>query len=108
MTNAFLAEFDAIATAAFADAGMADAAQFVALPLATPIPCTVYVDRGMQDVGEMAISKNSLVTITAFRAEIPMPSINVSEFVIGAEAFVVADIAANSDESRIVCIVRPK
>lgn len=108
MSNSFLAEFDALAAGAFADAGMADAAQFRFDRNAALSNCTVYVDRGMQDVGDQAVRKNPLITITSFRAEIPVPKINESEFVVGGETFVVVAQADNSDESRTVNTVRPK
>ncbi|MBN8740731.1 MAG: hypothetical protein BGP24_14625 [Lysobacterales bacterium 69-70] len=110
MTNAFLAEFDALAREAFADAGMADRAEYRASPSATPVPdCIVLVDRGMQDVGDAATVKNPLITITAFRDQIgSAPVVNQASFEIGVERFVVVGIADNSDESRHVCVVRPQ
>lgn len=108
MTNRSLAEIDALCAEAFRDAGMADAATYVRQTGDTPIPCTVLVDRGLQDVGDVARKKNPLVAVTAFLAEIQMPIVNVSEFTVESETVVVADIADNSDESRVVCTVRPK
>lgn len=110
MSNAFLSEFDALARAAFVDAGMADRAEYRASPTATPVvDCVVLVDRGMQDVGDQARAKNPLITITAFRDQIGgVPAVNAASFAVGAESFLVVGIADNSDESRHVCVVRPQ
>lgn len=107
MTNAFLARFDALARQSFARAGVADAATFKLTPASDPVACTVYVDRGMQDVGDQAVTKNALVTIKAFRDQIQEPRIRQSVFTVGSETFTVDALADNSDESMIVCIVRP-
>lgn len=115
MTNPFLSEFDALARDAFADAGSAErdrpgnAVRYIPAPGADPVPCTLYVDRGMQDVGDAARVKNPLITITAFRDQIGgVPTVNAAAFVVGAERFTVVGIADNSDESRHVCVVRPQ
>lgn len=115
MTNPFLAAFDALARDAFADAGSAERdrpgyeVRYIPTPGATPVPCAVYVDRGMQDVGDQARAKNPLITITAFRDQIGgVPAVNAAVFVVGAERFMVVGIADNSDESRHVCVVRPQ
>lgn len=61
--DAFLRAFDAHAFAAFFSAGLADAASYLppeSAPLATPVPCTVLVDRDVVDFDAEAVGSTSL------------------------------------------------
>lgn len=49
--NAFLAEFDPLAHEAFAAAGLADVCSYTA-PAGTPVERRVYVNSGVQSLGE--------------------------------------------------------
>ena len=56
--KAFLAELDASMHAAFAGAGMADHGQYTPKG-GTAIHCDVYVDRSVQDLGELGQSRGA-------------------------------------------------
>lgn len=102
MTNAFLAEFDAIAREAFGDAGMADRAEYRASPSATPVPdCIVLIDRQVKQSDGMGgvVFIANCVRITAFRDQIPgQPPIGAL-FTVGTETFRVKQYEVG-DESR--------
>lgn len=69
MSNAWLADFDAIAHSAFADAGIADTGTYrataVAAPFAQPIRC--MVDRSAQQFGTQQQAGTGEVLITLIR-----------------------------------------
>jgi hypothetical protein len=51
--KAFLAGLDADIHASLAAAGLADTGLYTAKGSSTQVPCSVYVGRGMQDVGDL-------------------------------------------------------
>ncbi|WP_298580591.1 hypothetical protein [uncultured Luteimonas sp.] len=65
--RAFLQAFDAAAFGTFAAAGIADAAEYLApdaAPGAPAVPCTVLVDRNVEDFGD------DIAPVSAFRTRI--------------------------------------
>lgn len=67
----FMQEFDAAAFAAFADAGLADSAQYLAPGAAAALPCTVQIDRDVRDFGMDGAPVNTGYTLVTFqRAEV--------------------------------------
>lgn len=72
--RAFLQAFDAAAFGAFAAAGIADAAEYLApaaAPDAVPVPCTVLVDRDVADYGD------EVAPVSVFRTRITFQLIEV-------------------------------
>ena len=72
---AFLRAFDAAAFGAFAAAGIADAAEYLApnaAPGYPPTPCTVLVDRDVEDFGE------DVAPVSAFRTRITFQRLEVT------------------------------
>lgn len=75
MSNAFLAEFDAIAHSMFADAGTADTGTYNAMTDgAADVPARVRVDEGQQLVGDFARVPGKTASITLLRADVPSPA----------------------------------
>jgi hypothetical protein len=73
--RAFLQAFEAAAFGAFAAAGIADAAEYLApdaAPDAVPVPCTVLVDRNVEDFGD------EVAPVSAFRTRITFQVIEVA------------------------------
>lgn len=73
--RAFLQAFDVAAFGAFAAAGIADAAEYLApdaAPDALPVPCTVLVDRNVEDFGE------DIGPVSAFRTRITFQVLEVT------------------------------
>lgn len=111
MTNAFLAEFDALARDAFVGAGMADSAVYRSTPSAPAVNCTVLVDRSVEradEIGNVVVIGNA-VRITAFRDQIAArPPLN-AQFVLdpsGANEVLTVGEIERADESRWVCLCR--
>lgn len=117
---AFLRQFDADAFAGFAAAGIADAATYLspealqaidaydpddpdAVPPPLPVPCTVTVDRDVENFGDDRAPVSTLTTRIAFqRAEVaPAQRGRVTlldELGLPAETFVLVE-RARADES---------
>lgn len=108
MTNPWLAEFDAIARDAFADAGIAErvAATYTPAGSSTPIACTLLIDRGVIPVGiDPSQVTSPQIVITAYRDQIGAVLARGAKFVLGAETFTV-DSIARADESAVQCVVK--
>jgi hypothetical protein len=87
MSNAFLADFDAIAHSAFADAGIADTGTYTGIaPGATPIPVRVMVDDDVAQVGELSRLPGTWARITLLRADVAAPA-RGARVVVGAQTF---------------------
>ena len=61
--KAFLADLDVSMHAAFADAGMADHGQYTPKG-GTAVPCDVYVDRTVQEVGDLGQMRAPRIEVT--------------------------------------------
>lgn len=72
MSNPFLAAFDEIAHAAFADAGLADAGLYRLAP-AAGIACRVMIDRAPVIQGEVSGSYSSVPEASIMLADVPDP-----------------------------------
>lgn len=103
MTNAYLARFALAADHVFKRAGMADDATYKATPHATPVPCTIYVERDVQQVGQDMQTADTVTTLRVSSAVVDRPPIG-STFTVGSETFVVEKIES-SDEAYHLCIV---
>lgn len=64
---AYLRDFDAMAFAALADCGLADAAIYRATITATPVDCTVLVDREVRDFGDDVAPVSTAYTRVIFQ-----------------------------------------
>lgn len=103
MTNPALSQITSDVVSAFLDAGMADAATFAINAIATPVACTVLVDRDMQLAGYESRVANRTVAITCMTAQTGVP-VRGSVFVVGAERWVV-DSIVEQKEDIAVCLV---
>lgn len=75
MTNAWLADFDAIAHEALAGAGIADTATYTGITVgAAPIPVRVMVDEDVAQVGDLSRLPGSWARITLLRADVAVPA----------------------------------
>lgn len=73
--RAFLQAFDAAAFSAFAAAGLADAAEYLppyAMPGTPAAPCTVLVDREVEDFGD------EVAPVSTFRTRITFQRLEVT------------------------------
>ncbi|QHG87934.1 hypothetical protein ACCQ13_14685 [Xanthomonas sp. NCPPB 1638] len=67
----FMQEFDAVAFAAFAESGLADAAQYLAPGDDVALPCTVQIDRNVRDFGSDSVPVSTgFILVTFQRAEV--------------------------------------
>jgi len=73
--RAFMQAFDAAAFSLFATAGLADAAEYLApdaAPGTLPAPCTVLVDRDVEDFGD------EVAPVSTFRTRITFQRLEVT------------------------------
>lgn len=105
--RAFLADFDAMAHASFAAAGMADTGLYTApgmLPPAeeggepTPHPavgCDVYVDRNTQALGETQQFKAGRVEVAFVLGSMPVAPARGGQIVVDGDSYILADELSN-------------
>lgn len=99
----FLQEFDDFAFEEFLDAGLADSAMYYPKPPAgggpapEPVPCTVLVDRNVEDFGDDAAPVSALRTRVTFQRAQVEPD-GGARVVVDGEAFTLAG-RARQDES---------
>lgn len=104
MTNAFAAQFEAIAHAKFQAAGVADLAVYAA-PDSDPISnVRVYVDRGVQTYGVDLSVVVPQTQISILRADVNMP-VRSATLTIGAEVFTLDQAVNTEDEGRTTWVV---
>jgi hypothetical protein len=108
MSNAWLADFDAIAHSAFADAGIADTAL-----LRTPqgvehgeVRC--MVTRGVQNLTDLGSVTSPETLVDLLREDLPAGVSAGWQLQLGAELFVLDGAHLSSDESLIRYAVRAK
>jgi len=95
MSNAWLAEFDAIAFPAFAGSGLADSAEYTPAAGGTATPCTVMVDLAVQrPPGQFAGAGRDRITFML--AEVEPES--EGTLVIGSTSYVLFELDS-ADES---------
>jgi hypothetical protein len=102
----FLRDMDATLAAAFADAGMADAATYTPPGGGPAVPCMVYVDRDVQPytVDQMDVATPRTV-VTFLLAEVANPQhAGTVTLTATAESFQL-DAELRRDESRVVWVV---
>jgi hypothetical protein len=102
----FLRDMDATLAAAFADAGIADAATYTPPGGGSPVPCTVYVDRDVQvytvDQTDVATMRTA---VTFMLAEVANPQrAGTVTLTATGESFEL-DAEQRRDESRVVWVV---
>lgn len=104
MTNSFITEFDALAHAAFADAGLADVALYTSAQSSAPsVQCRVLVDRSLQTLGFESAAVTRSTVIRAWLADIGCAPTSGAIFAIGNERFVV-DRVDTIDEGIATCL----
>lgn len=103
MTNAYLARFALAADRVFKKAGMADDATYKATSNASPIPCTIYVTRDVQQVGVDMETADTVTTLQVSSAVVDRPPVGAT-FNSGGETFTVARLES-SDEAYHLCVV---
>lgn len=87
MTNPWLADFDAVAHSAFADAGLADTGIYTGIaPEAAPVPVRVMVDDDVAQVGELSRLPGTWARITLLRSDVAVPA-RGARVVVGAQTF---------------------
>lgn len=104
----FLREFDADASDAFMDAGIADTATYKPCGIgSTAIPdVSVLIDRSVAYQDTLSGIVSYSIQLTAFRSEIGEGNPpKGSTFTVGEEVFVVDRIEPTSDESRVLMTV---
>ena len=106
MTNPALQALDARLAVGFKATGWADGAVFKSMGVAVP-SCTVYVDRGVQLIGDQSQVIDDQITITGFLAQIGKVPARGDTWTIGSEQFVV-DSISSKDESEVICVVTIK
>ncbi|MDN5924459.1 MAG: hypothetical protein L0H70_05610 [Xanthomonadales bacterium] len=106
MSNPSLNMIDDAGFAAFANAGMADAALYVPAAGGAQVACTVIVDKSMREYGFESQVGNALTTIRARINEVGTPQRGAT-FVVGADQYVV-DCGAplEADESAVLLTVK--
>ena len=101
MSNSGLANLDAVIHAACAAAGIADSGTYFARtaePAAPGTPCRVYVNRAMQQMGDVGPMSGPRVLVEILRADIATPE-QYGEVVVGTERWRLESEEAGSDES---------
>jgi hypothetical protein len=109
MSNAFLAEFDAIAHEAFADAGIADTAIYRASAVATPfaLPVSVMVDRARAEQGFQQQGSYADVTVRVIKqAGLVLAKGGLLD--IGAERFELRAVVEEDESAALWSVVKPR
>lgn len=106
MSNRGLQDLDAIIHGAMSAAGTADKAEYRATPNAAPVPCRVYINRAMQQMGDFGQASGPRVLIEILRADVADPVrgaiVSLVDPITGAptgEAFRLESLDAGTDES---------
>ena len=99
MTNAFVAEFDALAHAVFVDAGLAENGLYHAPGSNTDVPCRCYVHRDLQSMGLDGQVFGPRTIVQILRADISAPRTGAT-VTIGVEVFTLdrPDLSRQNDE----------
>lgn len=106
MTNSFLAEFDAPAHAAFADAGIADTVQYTpADRTRASRPARVFVDRASTSQGFGAQVDAPSITVRVLLADTDGTAPGVGAVFDLGDVRHVVDRVLDQDESTATCIV---
>lgn len=105
MTNPALQAMDALIHRQLAAAGLAEgaeSAQYQHPEAAAPVPVRAYVDRSMQQMGDMATEHGPRTIVALFKADVPDPQPGATitvQTVGGPEVFILEAPDAVQDES---------
>jgi hypothetical protein len=109
MSNAFLAEFDGVAHALYADAGIADTAAYRATAAAAPfaLPVSVMVDRARAEQGFQQQGSYADVTVRVIKqAGLVLSKGGLLD--IGAERFELRAIVEEDESAALWAVVKPR
>jgi hypothetical protein len=104
--TSFLRDMDATMAAAFANAGLADAATYTPPGGGSAVPCTVYVDRDVQvySVDQVDVATPRTV-VTFLLAEVPSPARGGTVTLTATSESFQLDAEQRRDESRVIWVV---
>ena len=108
MTNAFLADFDAVAHGLFADAGIADTGVLRAPNGTEHGEVRCMVTRGVQTLTDLGAVTSPETLVELLRADLPAGVAAGWQLQLGAELFVLDGAQLSSDESLIRYALRAK
>lgn len=105
MTNPALQAMDDLIHRQLTAAGLAegaDSAQYQFPEGASPVPVRVYVDRSMQQMGDMATEHGPRTIVALFKADVPDPQVGATVTIqsgAASEVFILDAPDAVQDES---------
>lgn len=105
MTNPALQAMDALIHRQLAAAGLAEdaeSAEYQDASAADPVPVRAYVDRSMQQMGDLATEHGPRTIVALFKADVPDPQVGATVTVQtagGPEVFVLEAPDVVQDES---------
>lgn len=106
MSNHGLSDLDAIIHSAMSAAGIADHAEYRASPSGPAVPCRVFVNRAMQQMGDFGQVSGARVLVEILRADVADPVrgaivtlVDPATGLPTGEAFKLESLEAGTDES---------
>ncbi len=108
MTNAWLADFDAIAHTAFADAGLADTAVLRAPGGAVHGDVRCMVSRGVQVLADEGSVTSNQTTVDLLKADLPASITKAWVVVLSDGEYLIDSQPLSSDESLVRYLLRRK